>query len=81
MKFDDFFNIIEDKNKRGQTIYRLQFKVNNELVPNGMTNKQENIMGLGHRWLKKNPREVADMIFEMEVLMEPREGFDPSSLS
>ena len=69
-KFDQIFTIVEDVNKNKQTIYRLKFRAGGTLVPNGMTNKKENIEGLGYRWIKKNPKEVADMVFELEVLGE-----------
>lgn len=70
MVINHIFNIVEDKNKRKETIYRLQFKAGGGLVPNGMTNKKDNIVGLGYRWIKKHPKECADMIFELEVLSE-----------
>lgn len=67
-KYNDFFIVIEDKNKKGRTIYRLKFKLNNQLVPNGMTNRKEDIENFGMRWLRKNEREADNMIFETMVL-------------
>lgn len=70
IKFNDFFEIVEDKNKKGKPIFRLKFKLNGQLLPNGMTNKPDDIKKLGWRWLKKNEREANDMIFEHTVLGE-----------
>lgn len=70
IKVEEMFNIITDKNKKGKEIYRLQFKHSGELVPNGMTNKKEDINRLGFNWIKKNPREAGDIVFEMQVLNE-----------
>ena len=67
-KYNDFFTVVEDKNKKGKPIFRLKFKLTDKLVPNGMTNKPEDIKKLGLRWLRKNEREADDMIFESMVL-------------
>lgn len=76
IKFDDIFAIIEAKNKKGKLIYRLAFKHTKQLIPNGMTNRPEDIRKLGYNWIKKNPDHATNVLFEIEVL-EPRPGLEP----
>ena len=76
IKFDEFFTIMEDENKKGNTIYRLKFKLTNEIVPNGMTNKQDDIKKLGYRWLRHNEQAANDMIFENTFLTLSPEKID-----
>lgn len=71
-KFEQIFDIVEDINKNKQTIYRLRFKSDSTLLHNGMANKLENVKGVGKRWINRNLSACADMIFEMDVLQEPK---------
>lgn len=69
IKLEDLFDIVEDKDRKSRTIYRLRFKSDKTLLKNGMTNKREHLNRLAYRWIQNNPNKAADMVFELQVLV------------
>ena len=71
MKVEDIFNIVEGKDSRGATIYRLQFKNDNtDIVKGFMSTSKLTCERRGWKWIydKKNEKKALEVLFELNVL-------------
>lgn len=68
---DEVFNIVKVKDKKGNDIYRLQFKNDLTFLKNhGMSTNEYTCQTLGYRWINKNRADAHNRIFELNVLVE-----------
>lgn len=63
------FEVVEDLDRNGKTIYRLKRKSDGQLINKEyMSTCKDTCQHYAERWVKKNKDKALDMLFEIEVL-------------
>lgn len=66
--WNEVWDIVEDTDKKGQTIYRPQYKLSGEILMDYMSTDRLTVQTWCYKWTRDNQRKAQDIIFENMVL-------------